>query len=349
MKNINWLKYVFFGVIGVVVVFVGLMGYQIYLIKSKKVVSSNLLKSAFDNLLSFLKSSGSSQKPITGNTSPISSSQIITNIGNTIKTIFTNAKIDDTPTDLTSNPQNGGTVTPTPTNTEELILFVFAGESNAGNQVHNDHAPDSQKGDRNVKILNNSNMTFEPLKVGVNNSIDQRAAPAESHGWDLGLANLVDDFAFSGKKVFLVNLSQGGSFIGQYNEGADTNYRNKIITRASAAMSALRAISSNIKVYMVYSQGINDELLGTSESSWENSTRNHLSFLNTQFGGNVKVVITKFGKFLKFNNNIQNLVNSNGNYRALDTIGLSLQDDYHWDYESQKYIITQAVSILKGI
>lgn len=233
---------------------------------------------------------------------------------------------------------------------EESILFLFAGESNAGNQVHNDRAMPNEIGLRNLQILNNSTLTFEQLNIGVNNSIDQRAAPADSHGWDLGLANLVDSGIFGGKRVFLVNLSQGGSLIGQYNEGADTNYRNKIIARANAAMTALRAISNNITVYMVYSHGINDEVANiVNESQFQSMTQNHLSFLESQFGSNLKLVMTKFEKFPKFNQSIQNIVNGNGRYRAIETAGLSLQDTYHWGYDSQKYIITQSVNLLKSI
>lgn len=343
MRNQSWIKYVFIFILTVVTVFIGLMGYQIYLIQSKKTQTSNLLKLAFQNMLTFLGISN-------GDSSPAKTTvqTLLGNVTYAIKKIIAPSTVDDIPTNISVvNPVTNPT-TP-PTSNEELILFAFAGESNAGNQVHNDHASPGEIGVRNIKILNNSSLVFEALNIGVNNSIDQNAAPANSHGWDLGLANLADAGSFSGKKVFLVNLSQGGSFIGHYGVGVDTNYRNKINSRANAAMSALGAISSNIKVYMVYSQGINDELLGTGVDSWKSQTINHLSFMNGIFGGNMKVVITKFGAFLKYNQAIQEIANGNGNYRALETIGLSLQDDVHWGYASQKTNIANAVNILKNI
>ena len=301
--------------------------------------SKTKLKDAWNNFLQLFKLAKTSSNPI---------KLLLGNTAEAIKNVFTPSNITYTPTNITTVPSSGGTTGGTAN--EEVILMVFAGESNAGNQVHNDHALGSEIGVRNMKILNNSSLAFEALNIGVNNSIDQFDAPASSHGWDLGLANLVDAGAFGGKKVFLVNLSQGGSLIGQYNEGADTNYRNKIVSRASAAMNALRAITSNITVYMVYSHGINDEVANIlNESQFQTATQNHLNFLNSQFGNNMKVVITKFGAFLKFNNALQNIVNSNSRYRAIETVGLGLQDAYHWNYASQKYIITESVNLLKNI
>jgi hypothetical protein len=335
MKNQSWIKYSLIGIFAVVGVFVALMAHQIYLIKTKGTQSTNLLKLAFKNLLESLKASFK-KKTSTSSVTPLGNSAGGNNNAPTI--------VVSTPITVVTPP------TETPINTEELILFVFAGESNAGNQVHNDHASPSELGQRNIKILNNSSLVFEPLNISGNNSIDQFAAPANSHGWDLGLANLVDAGAFGGKQVFLVNLSQGGSLIGQYNEGADTNYRNKIVSRASAAMAALRAITNNITVYVVYSHGINDEVANIlNESQFQTATQNHLIFLNSQFGNNIKVVMTKFGAFLKFNQAIQNIVNANANYRAIETVGLGLQDTYHFNYGSQKYIITESVNLLKSI
>ncbi|PWK27045.1 hypothetical protein LV89_01857 [Arcicella aurantiaca] len=300
--------------------------------------SKTKLKDAWNNFLQLFKLAKTSSNPI---------KLLLGNTAEAIKNVFTPSSYS--PTNITTVPSSGGTTGGTVSN-EEVILMAFAGESNAGNQVHNDHASPSEIGVRNIKILNNSSLVFEPLNISGNNSIDQFAAPANSHGWDLGLANLVDAGAFGGKKVFLVNLSQGGSLIGQYNEGADTNYRNKIIARANAAMTALRSITNNITVYMVYSHGINDEVANIlNENQFETATQNHLNFLNSQFGNNIKVVITKFGAFLKFNNALQNIVNSNSRYRAIETVGLSLQDAYHWGYSSQKYIITESVNILKTI
>lgn len=306
--------------------------------------SKNKLKDAWLNFLQMFR--------VAKNTGKNPVQVILGNTAQAIKKIFVPNVIDTSPTPITTitpvenqNPTTGGTVS-----NEEVILMAFAGESNAGNQVHNDHASPSEIGERNIKILNNSSLIFEPLNISGNNSIDQYDAPANSHGWDLGLANLADSGAFGGKKVFLVNLSQGGSLIGQYNEGADTNYRTKIIARANAAMNALRAMTTNITVYMVYSHGINDEVANIlNESQFQTATQNHLAFLNSQFGNNMKVVMTKFGAFLKFNQAIQNIVNSNGNYRAIETVGLSLQDTYHWGYTSQKYIITESVNLLKSI
>ena len=326
-------KIVLFATLGLIGVVAVTMVYEAVRIKKFDKNATNLLSKSFTSTLAVF---GLGQKDKTTATSTTQSGKTSTIVKPTLEVSTGGTTTGGTTTGGTT----GGTTT------KPKILFVLAGESNAGSQVLNTNASAAELGVRNnIQILNNSNYNFEPLNISGNNAIGQTASVANAHGWELGLANLVDGGAFAGKDVYLVCLAQGGSFIGQYNEGADTQYRNTIIARATAAMSKI----TPEQVYIVYSHGINDTLLGTTEASWQGLTSTHLAFLNTQFGGNCKIAITNFYAFPKYNGVINNIVASNPKYCLIDTNGFALQDEFHWNYTWQKELISRAVTKLKTI
>lgn len=136
-------------------------------------------------------------------------------------------------------------------------LYIFGGESNAGGAViwNTLTASDSlPKG--NVKILNNNNLRFETLQLGVNgnNWYGVNVTAPGNYGWELELANRSTD------TIYIVKIAYGGS--------ADTytslNWLSTLRPRLDTALKQIRAAGKIPVPYIYWSQGINGGLIDTA-------------------------------------------------------------------------------------
>jgi len=162
-------------------------------------------------------------------------------------------------------------------------MIIFAGESNASGSALNADALAGEIGVRSsVKVLNNDNLTFETLNIGVNNILGQGYYP-QYHGWELGLANMADTGALT-NPLYYVQTSQSGTQVSQWAFGG-TLY-NRMITRIDTAIFQRRAINGNVmpQLFIFYSQGINDFYASTNLTTWKNATKAHFASLRSKYG-----------------------------------------------------------------
>jgi hypothetical protein len=243
----------------------------------------------------------------------------------------------------------------------EVPLIIMLGESNAASQVPNTMALSSELGQRGeIKILNNDNYLLETLNIGVNNQLGEtfNQAPFPAHGWELGLANFIKiNGILNVSQAYLVKAAQSGSIIGQWGINASpvgSNFWSIFKNRYEAARNAIIAQGKTPKVFVLYSQGINNALYPNIMNSgdWKNYTLQLFTDIRTLVGYNCPVVMTKFpnttqnnGAGTFCNSKIDEMVNiTNSEIYSIDISNTSqfpLQaDGLHWAYQSQQSIAT---------
>jgi hypothetical protein len=256
--------------------------------------------------------------------------------------------LDRSPTDP-SNP--GETLRP--------LVFVFAGESNAGGLGLNSDALPTELGVRDsVQILDlySGDFDFEPLDIGFNNLIDHAGLSDNEwlvpnppndilvHGMELGLANAVEAGAFPGRtSVYLIKTGQGGSPIASW--GVDGVYWTKFLERIAAAK---RQLPGNARWIVWYSQGINDAYYDTPMDIWKETTVAHLSKLKAALP-DCQIIFTEFqsmpakGGYPKLNDAIREVVARDPALASVSTAGAATRDINHWSYAGLRDIVVPAL------
>lgn len=250
--------------------------------------------------------------------------------------------------------ENEGATPVTPSPNE--IFITFFGESGAAGRSNNSDATTAELGvHTSVQIVNNTNLTIQDLNISSsgNNDLDDYDSVSNTHGWELGLAKAVEAHIFTGvSKVYLAKTGQGRALTGQFNVDANPqpNYWQKFIARTNIVKNYFSTNNKTYKTYVVYSQGINNIVLGTSAAQWKTETLAIMARIRAQLGANTVIIMTKFGAtFNNYNSVIDEIVASNNNLnKSIDTANLTLQDAYHWDYASNKSIINSAITIIRN-
>lgn len=238
------------------------------------------------------------------------------------------------------------------------ILIIFSGESNSGGYGFNSQATPAELQPRaSVQILNNFTMNFEDLKIGVNNKLGHTGNEYNwytTHGWELQLANRSDGTLLNSPNVYLVKTGQGGSRIsdwaegGIYNSGAFTaNCWDTMQKRVDTAIALLKRQSGKSpKIYLFYSQGINDAVSSTDIKVWETETKAHFSKIRVKYG-NLPIIMTRFmSEFEAYNSAINDITATVDNCYAVTTYDAALNDRHHWSYEGLKLIADRMIDIL---
>lgn len=224
----------------------------------------------------------------------------------------------------------------------DTFLIVFSGESNSGGFAVNADATAPELAARpSVQILNNTSFVFQNLQVGVNNLIDHAGLPANAtHGWEIGLANGVDDgdFGPSYSQLYLVKTGQGGSTISQWNVGG--TYMNKFTQRINSAKTILDTAGTTYYPIIWYTQGINDAIAGTNINTWKSATISHFADMRALLGSNTPILMTTLmtPTYNSYNTAINEIAASTSNVYVVDTTGATLRDSNHWDYAGMKLI-----------
>lgn len=224
-------------------------------------------------------------------------------------------------------------------------LIVFTGESNSGGQASNNAATAYELSQRpSVQILNNNSFTFEALHIaGGNNLYGHYGLDPEylgvMHGWELELANLVEGGRFPAAPCYLVKTGQGGSKISQWNEG--DRYYTSFIKRVDAAIAGLQQISGAApRMFIVYSQGINDAISNVDVSTWKAATIAHIDKIRTRYGAEIPFIVTLFMNTFSlaaaYNNAIVEISNELKGIYTVVGADLTRDDIYHWDYNGMK-------------
>lgn len=140
---------------------------------------------------------------------------------------------------------------------------LHIGESNSGSPNNNSTASSEDLDPKPwIQILNNDTLAIEGMQIGVNNWIGHLGQTGEPtpdntyHGWELGLANSVEDGDWVSETVYLLRCGMGGSRIGQW--GDEGLYWTTFLARLAAFKAAL-ALEDKIPLFYVWeSLGIND-------------------------------------------------------------------------------------------
>ncbi|MEA5459124.1 hypothetical protein VB796_08755 [Arcicella sp. LKC2W] len=239
----------------------------------------------------------------------------------------------------TSNSYSFNVVSNTSPTNEQLVI-VMAGESNAGSRVPSADASAGDLGLRaGVTILNNNTLQLEAINIPSNSNLGENAAISGGWGWEVGIANLRASGALA-KDVVIVKTAQGGAFVGQYNTNIANGYWSILQTRINAVKTALQAQGKTPKFKVIYSQGINNAVFPTLRDSlnypnltginyWQAATSAHFNNLRTLLGTDTQISVMKFwgsyGTYL--NSAIDNIVNSNPLNSSFTTSDLAIQGD----------------------
>jgi hypothetical protein len=227
------------------------------------------------------------------------------------------------------------------------LLIIFSGESNSGGQVPNTSATAQDLAVKNnLPILNNTTLQFEPLQIGVNNTIDHFSMvfPPIWHGWELGLSNAIDNGDFGSIKVRLIKTGHGGSRIAQWNTGG--SYYTKFLARINAAKSLM----PRFRAVMWYTQGINDGVAGTDIAVWKAATIAHFAKIRLELP-NIPILFTDVTpsspQRAAYSAAIAEICSEVDKCYFISTAGAALQDVYHWNYDGMKLIASRLVAQTK--
>lgn len=238
------------------------------------------------------------------------------------------------------------------------LCIIFIGESNSGGIAPN---ADATVGEIAAKPLvqiwdNVGNASFNALDIGTNNLlghagltgvVNPNAAgnyDATTHGWELGLAENIEEVAQLRKTIYLLKAGQGGSRLLEW--AASQPYRNTFELRWNA-MSAYFAANSiaNIDFAIWHSHGINDQVAGTAAATWSQQMRDFHVYLRGLVGANVPICITQLPtNYPTYNAAMQEIVDANPSNILINTSDLTTFDGRHWGYTATKQISYRALA-----
>ena len=249
---------------------------------------------------------------------------------------------------LRNNVQVGtGSIAPTPTT---YNLIVFQGDSNSAGRGLNVSASALELSSRSmVQILNNDNLTFENLQVGVNNNLQQNL-PGGEHGWEIGLANAVSGSTFPPTPCYLVKCGGSGSTIAEWLQGGSPAYNTygwaKLIERMDAAVNYLNAQGITFKITVWQTIGLNDYNQGVTTSQYKTRMEQFRADFRARYGSNIRFCLCDYFDGHPFNTTINQIVNEDptGTSRIVDVTGATYRDGAHYDYNGYKFIAARLVS-----
>lgn len=209
-------------------------------------------------------------------------------------------------------------------------LFVFYGESNAAGATANSGLSASELLVRPaVQIINNTTLTVQSLQIGVNNYQDALGITSSNHGWEASLANAVEAGKFYNNPVYLVKAGQGGAPVALLAAGG--SYWNKLTTRVDSMKANIRRLGKIPVTYLIYSQGINDQIAGTNITTWKTATQALFKALRGKLGY-VPIIATQFSStFSAYNAAYAEMQATDPFLFMVDVSGTTYQDAYHWD------------------
>jgi len=224
-------------------------------------------------------------------------------------------------------------------------LILLTGESNSVGVANNtDPLPSEVDIRPAVQILNASNLQFEDLNIGTNNShgwyntaTSTWSNMNDRHGMELALANSVEEGLWMDDTVYLVKSGQGGSTISQWGTGG--LFWPKFVERYTAAITALNALDKLPLPIIWYSQGVNDMGASTAPATWKAATIAHFAKIR-KLVGFAPIIMTKFDPSLHanapgINAAIDQISDEIPLVFAINTVDAKriAAGDAHWDYE----------------
>jgi hypothetical protein len=273
---------------------------------------------------------------------------------------------------ISSEADTDGGAIPQPVTAIKPTLIIMLGESNSGGLARNIEAPTNELNVRyGINILNNNSFEVETLNIGStgNNLLGHYGIPdvtssvwngacGPPHGWELGLANKVDQNAFNNSPIYILKAGQGGSTIGDWNIGG--SYWNTFVNRYNTIISQ---IPETPNVYIWYELGINDCINNTNINTWKDGLVNHFANIRQTIGISAPIFMTLLpdvgtaGSPISGISSYNNIIRGISAYSPLaywvktdDAAMLSDQivtngDIYNWNYYGMKKIAYRMVDM----
>lgn len=156
-------------------------------------------------------------------------------------------------------------------------LIVFFGESNAAGDGDNANASAGEiDADPRVQIIQSAG-TLATLDISSSNNF---AVSAGRHGWELELQNQIAA-RFNNRTVYLVKAGVAGTSIAQWVAG---QYLDTFTNRMNNALARINEMGKIPVICGWYSQGINDGVAGTNETTWYNLTLALFNTIRNKYG-----------------------------------------------------------------
>ena len=237
-------------------------------------------------------------------------------------------------------------------------LIIIHGEDNAAGLGDNSNATSPELAIRpEVKIFNNTTLTFQSIDVGTNNNLGQGGgSTTTNHGLELGLTNEAVAGNLGTTPIYLVKCGKHGSKIEDWLSGQA--YWTEAQTRIDAAINAIVALGFAYDITVWQSIGFNDwtayDSIGVvGINDWITRMATFRNLFRAKYGEHIPFIMTNFsetqsGFSSSWNTAIQQV--SNGDTPSGKLVDISdftstqYSDTSHWNYAGLKIVATRMVS-----
>lgn len=239
-------------------------------------------------------------------------------------------------------------------------LIIIAGESNAGGIALNTSLTGTEAAARtSMEILNNNNLKFETLQMGVNNLLQHPGLTSGStngttHGLENGLANSADSMKLGHTPAYIVKAGLGGSRIMMWvnpdSAYTPVNGYTQFKTRVDTAIKLLTKINGGApSLYLIWTQGINDSIYNyISSDVWKDSTKSMFAQMRARYG-HMPIFITKLpATYSTYNLRIAQIANEISECYVIETSDAALENVNHWSYAGFKVIAWRVVGLMNA-
>ena len=222
-------------------------------------------------------------------------------------------------------------------------LFVPFGESNSGGVALNsiltavDLLPQNH-----LKIWNNSTSTFQPLQIGTNNLISHTGLTNNvTHGIERGLAREVLN-VLQWPEAYILKSGQGGSTIAQWSVGNASGYLSTLTSRYNAARSALTSQGFIVRPVVIWFNGINDAVAGTTPSTFRTATQAHFAQIRAVMGSTTPIFMPQImptnAAYTAINTEIAAIDATDANMWSLATSSVAQDPNNTYHYTANGYL-----------
>lgn len=107
------------------------------------------------------------------------------------------------------------------------------------------------------------------------------------------------------------------------------------------------------RLYITYSQGINDAINNLDVATWKAATIAHIGKIRDRYGSNVPFVMTRFMNTFAlspdYNAAILEIASEVDDIYTIDGSDLPRDDSYHWDYEGMKKLSARLLNVVLNL
>lgn len=242
-----------------------------------------------------------------------------------------------------------------------ISIIVIAGESNAGGFAKNSDLSNEEKAERpEMKIFNNTTMVFENLHIGVNNLLGHVGIndSLTQHGFECGIANYTK-MGYVWGPLYVVKSGFGGAIIKYYNDSTDVSYLGSgknpwqlLKQRLDSAKKIVKDLNGGVspKIYLLWTQGINDSNQGTNSGAWKDSTKSFFTKFRLRYGPVPIFTTLLMSPFTEYSSRISEYCSEISNCFPISAEGAPVQSGSvtHWSALGNKIIAYNFLSLLRS-